>query len=694
MKHEGWKNRIYPAIGAVLAAALCLLVLYAGQNIGLSDNGDFRRVLLSSNITYENETDHYYLFKENYKMKVSGNSFLDKAVSVTKTNTEKEIYKSPHFTIIKISKVLNLISNSLAGRDETDYDIFWLAIIYIFMFAVATAGIFTFFADKSRLMKIVILLMYLFMFCDAGYILYFNSFYGEPLQYVSFMMLIAVGILIYKRPSIPKIICFYISLYFFAGSKLANVPFSIIVSLLAAVIMIMRDDKAFKTVAVASAVISVGCMIYLYVSIPSWMQNDTTYQSVFFGIVKESDTPEKDLEELGVDPKYAVLQNTNAYMDKDEYPIDITTDTFQKEFYDKVSKTDILFFYLRHPGRLVGELKTAIENSAYIRPPNAGNSSTELMEITDRFSGWSNIRVALKFPYQPIVIFIVFIVLTVYVILVDIFLIYHRRKESPARLYMLCAINILVIGLWLNLILPVIGNGEADIAKHMFLFIHCIDILIFILIAGMFTMKKKHIIISVCAVAFGTSVFYISPPKKTVTFGTYQGKPLKWEVVSQYNDNSMILVTRNCVSDMEFDPSSNMWESSELRNWLNNDFLNGFTNEEKSKIKPVTNEVMLSYNDKNLAVAGNHKHFWNFTRNKVADLSKTAYHYYLDDKVFIPTLDMINDIDVRGSYWVLCPYAGNDKMERYMKNDGFILHTDVANKKGVRAVIRYVNDNN
>ena len=50
---------------------------------------------------------------------------------------------------------------------------------------------------------------------------------------------------------------------------------------------------------------------------------------------------------------------------------------------------------------------------------------------------------------------------------------------------------------------------------------------------------------------------------------------------------------------------------------------------------------------------------------------------------------MLEDIDVKGSYWVLCPYASNDKMERYMKDDGFILHTNVTNKKGVRAVIKY-----
>ena len=33
-------------------------------------------------------------------------------------------------------------------------------------------------------------------------------------------------------------------------------------------------------------------------------------------------------------------------------------------------------------------------------------------------------------------------------------------------------------------------------------------------------------------------------------------------------------------------------------------------------------------------------------------------------------------------------HTDNDKMQRYMKNDGFILHTNVDNIDGVRAAVR------
>ena len=91
------KQRILPLIGALIVCILCSCVLYVGDNIGLSDNGDFRRILLASRMEYADDTDSQYLFKQNYVMEVDGYDFVSKVVSVWKTDTENEIYRSPHF---------------------------------------------------------------------------------------------------------------------------------------------------------------------------------------------------------------------------------------------------------------------------------------------------------------------------------------------------------------------------------------------------------------------------------------------------------------------------------------------------------------------------------------------------------------------------------------------------------------------
>ena len=682
------KNRIFPLLGAIIVFALCFVILYAGEDVGLSDNGDFRRVLMVNNLEYRNDADSAYLFKEDYRMITEGDTFSEKIASLWDTSNEKEIYSSPQFLLIKVSKTLNYISNIISGRSENAYSIIWLAFLYILMLSVAAWGIFTFFADYSTKIRIAVFAVFILMFCDAGYILYFNSFYGEPLQYTALMLLIAVGLLIYRRPSIPKVICFFIALYFFAGSKLANVPYSVMVCVLALTMLFLRKDKLFKIGVIAAFLVAVCSIAGLYSTVPDWMQKDTTYQSVFFGIAKESGRVEKDLKFLGVDEKYAPLANTTAYMDEDEYPMDITTKEFEHDFYDRVSRVKIAVFYVFHPVRLFKNLNAAISNSAYIRPPGAGNSLTVPMEMTNRWSLWSRLRTAVKFPFVPIVVLISFILITAYTVMVDIFY-YRRRKDEPKQnIYMMASFNVLVLGLWINLVIPIIGNGEADIAQHMFLFTNCIDILIAVLIIADVNAKKRNLIIALTAAAALIAVCNFTAPKPSVKFGTYEGRPIEWEVYESLNDGTQILVTKKPVAYMPFDGSDNSWTESDLRIWLNTEFFDSFSDEERSRIYATTNAVILPYERKDEAVAGDHTHYWNFTRKYADDLSKTAYHYYVEDYVYIPTVDMLKNISGHKQYWVLCPYASNTTMGRFVNGDGFVLHSSVNNTKGVRAVIR------
>ncbi len=685
------RERIVPITGAVIVFIISFSVLYLGDNVGLSDNGDFRRVLLTNNIEYENNTDCRYLFKQHYTMQLDNSDSLPKAIAEAwKTNKEQDIYSSPHFLIIKISKELNLIANAITGRPLSHYNIAYMALLYIFMLSAAALVIFTFFADTKIRIQIAVFVLFIFIFCDAGYLLYFNSFYGEPLQYTALLMLIAFGMLIYKRPSVPKAIGFFISLYFFAGAKLANIPYSLIAATLAILIVIMRRDFIFKTGVIISAVISIVCIGGLYHLIPDWMANDTTYQAVFFGVTKNSDDPAEDLRELGVDEKYAVLAGTHAYMDASEYPIDISSDEFRHDFYDKVSKTDIALFYLRHPIRFVKALAVSIENSAYIRPPGVGNSADTPMEFTDKFSGWSHLRVFLRFLYTPWVVFAAFIIITVYMIFMNIFYIHNHKIESPQKKYMICALDILILGLWINLTLPELSNGDADIAKHMFLFTNCIDILFCVCILGILIMPPKNMLKAAAVLAGLTLLFRIQIPKKTMTFGMYNGKPIEWEIMKSY-DGKKLLVTKECIAYRPFDDDSNEWETSDLRLWLNNEFLTEFSGQERGRIVPADNRVMINSENKALAESGSHAHYFNFTPSLVNDMAESAYSISVTDNVFIPTLDMMENIDVPDSYWILCPYTGNTNMEQFMNRDGFILYTDTKLTKGVRAAV-IIND--
>ena len=82
-----------------------------GDNIGLSDNGDFRRVLLVNNMEYENDSNYYYLFKQDYKMKVEGAGFWDKITYLCESNSEEEIYSSPTLNQLSLLSGITAVYN-------------------------------------------------------------------------------------------------------------------------------------------------------------------------------------------------------------------------------------------------------------------------------------------------------------------------------------------------------------------------------------------------------------------------------------------------------------------------------------------------------------------------------------------------------------------------------------------------------
>ena len=375
-------------------------------------------------------------------------------------------------------------------------------------------------------------------------------------------------------------------------------------------------------------------------------------------------------------------------MDADEYPIDITTDEFKRDFYDKVSKMDVALFYLRHPIRFAKKVAFSIENASCLKPLNCGNSETVSMYYSNRYSIWSDLRVATKILYNPYIVPIIALIMTAYAVLIHMYLVRNKRQTNEKRIYLISALYVLMAGLWINMCLPVIGNGEADIMKHMFLFANCMDILFASIIIGIVNMQKRNRIVTISVLVVTVLLLQIEPPKKTVEFGSYNGKKIKWEIMNEYDDGTVEMVTKKCIDKLPFDYENNMWETSYIRNWLNSDFIKEFTLEELSALQSNRNEVMLTYNDRGLAVSGDHTHYWSATVGEVNDLSETAYKYYVDDIVYIPTLEMMKEIDVNGSYWILCPYGGNDRMQRYMTNDGFVLHTNVDNVQGVRAAVR------
>ena len=211
--------RLIPIFGALAVFFLCAFLLT--KETGLANNGDFYRVMKVNQISFADDTDQAWRYQSDYRMELEEGSFFETLQSTWAT-AQRELYDSPQFLLVKAAKTASFLWNRLTGASPDIFHMEALCGCYLLLYAFAVWGILSFFQTvKTRLTALFLLL---FLFCDMGYLLYFHSFYGEALQFVCVMLLIAGLLHLSRRPKAGWFFEVLLSAYFLAGAKLANIP--------------------------------------------------------------------------------------------------------------------------------------------------------------------------------------------------------------------------------------------------------------------------------------------------------------------------------------------------------------------------------------------------------------------------------------------------------------------------------------
>jgi hypothetical protein len=339
------------------------------------------------------------------------------------------------------------------------------------------------------------------------------------------------------------------------------------------------------------------------------------------------------------------------------------------------------------------------EASLPIRPTYLGNytleTSNEIVRFTQKFSLWENFRKSLTGKALPIIIivFLLFIGITFY----DF--IKHRKSKTPDEYYLEISARImLVVFAAAEFILPVVGNGEADLAKHMFLFNILFDMMLIMLIADIIKfvesrlLNKGIIFVTLVLLAFcagGNYLVEANSKNDILTFGTYEGKALTWEILEE-TEEYYFIVSKDVITNHVFSKNtSNLWMYSDVKRWLNSDFTGGFlrqfTLKEKSAIKPVPLKTLLAPAFKEQAEFGRQPHYWSCALGNVTQNYDSAYAVISDERVFLLSVkewDSYNfDKKKNTMYWLRTPYD-NERVVRVVGKDGYVYHK-LADMQGV-----------
>ncbi len=440
---------------------LIAVQLFWPPMIGLASNGDFERLMHWGKFEYLTTDDNEKYF-----------NWVNRDFHITQSPwTAWRGFGSSEVIFVKLSAIAG---DWLIRGDRFDLRV--IGLIHLLAFVAALWLLMRGWRIALRLSPLYLLPGILLIFCDVGYTAYFNSFYSEPASLIFLLAMVGAGLAITPQEHRRLgLLLFFLSAGLFVVAKPQN--FALIPPLLlfcARLFQLYRKPhQRAITVAFALALVSAPVALNL---IAPWYTNNGRYQSTFYGILKDSPDPAADLRDLGLDPKFAVLAGTTIF--HANLPVDIKSHEFQEQFYRRINHFEIAKFYLTHPRRFLTKLKVTAQNGYQLRL-NLGNyeKPTGLPARTEshRCSVWSDFKQA----YWPksLWFFAGYCLLLLGLILKG-----YRRSSPPER-----TLREFLLMLWLMMlaafVTPMLGDGESDLMKHLFLFNALFDLSLLLLSA-------------------------------------------------------------------------------------------------------------------------------------------------------------------------------------------------------------------
>lgn len=450
------KNISPSLLAAVGVGFICLFTLFVQPIRGVADNGDFFRVAYSNGLYYFPNYDSNYF-----------GYFVSKYGILNDYNENGTLIFTSQSLIIRLAILLNKLLYS-----HTIFDIRFQAGIYVVLLMV---GVFllveavTFRVERFKGYLIAIIAM--LIFADSAYTEYFNSLYGESLMYVSIVLIAASCLLIYRNryPFWFTTSLYYISSLFFITSKQQNAPLALILGAIGLIFLFVYKKRVqFWLIISASLLLSMtGLAGFSLIS--DQFKDINQYQAMSRGVLLHAKSPEGALDAFSMNRQYALLKGTTYYQ---EYTsIGVASSSLQKNFYTKYGFVSIASYYLTHMNQLADLLNLAARDWLQVRPTYLGNferssgykfgSHTSFFSLYSYFCQWAVPR---KFGFF---VFWSFSLLGLYF---PSFLDALRGKRQGNLLlrYILVG-GFLIMELFATLT-SLIGDGDADVAKYLFLF--------------------------------------------------------------------------------------------------------------------------------------------------------------------------------------------------------------------------------
>jgi len=337
---------------------------------------------------------------------------------------------------------------------------------------------------------------------DVGYVAYLNSFYCEPATVIFFVWALAATIVSIGEPEEAQwsagrawraAAFLVVAVALFVAAKPQN--FLAAFAFAPFVFHAMCRTKAGDgqgaqwinreggrprlgrrgLAAVVVAGLLAFALVFPQVASAPHMRQWNLYDSIFWGILRRSPDPARDLRELGLDESLANLAGTHAFAPYEHY----YDPDVQARLFPRASFPRIVGFYLRHPARTWELVDVGAKSAFSTRLDYLGNFPASAgqppVARASAHTTWSNLRESLPHTRWFVLAFFIGSGVAGLTVLT-------RAKGTRARRAGSLLAALAPLG-FVQLVSVIVADGDYELPKHLFLFNLVFDASVVILAA-------------------------------------------------------------------------------------------------------------------------------------------------------------------------------------------------------------------
>ncbi|KRM11697.1 hypothetical protein ABTQ33_10065 [Paucilactobacillus suebicus] len=466
-------EHVSPAMVAmILVAIISGILLFVPPINGLGDTGDFYRAMNSNGI-YRLPSNHsqfmsyivtkfgiYQYFNENHAVVVSTQTlFVHMALFLNKLFYSKTIFDIRFMGLV--------------------WYLFYLGAIYLLTKSLVY--------PHHNLVSYVIALIVVFILGDSSFTLYFNSFFGEPEMFIATIYSFAAIMLLARQCTKrrwPVIILFFVSTILLITSKQQNAPLALSFSVVAIGLVFLPGFKARRL----AVIVGMGCLlisgIVIYASINKDFTSYNTYQAFSYGALMETNDPSKKIDKQGVNEQYALMRS-QAYYSKTFDAVKPTSKNITKKLTSKMNIVWFVKYYLHNRQQFINLMDLAAKDVMITQVKSvgdytrgAGHKPNEQVRYFTLYSSYLSAFYPGRFAFVCLTA-IGFVAVYAVGAYRD-----FRSRRFHGILRFLLVVGLMTIFVFVPII-SILGDGEADLAKHMFMAPLSFDLAVILFISDM-----------------------------------------------------------------------------------------------------------------------------------------------------------------------------------------------------------------